>query len=209
MRPVGREGGRGAHGPAPVSASLYRLRRQTALRGTVSPSSRRRVGGMDGPLCGHVREGEFRLHSHPDPPPLCTSRADRSFPQSAHVRSAWALAGRLCPAARQSPSAWVGQVARSHPPAKSPPLPSARGTCSVLSSGYRWLALSSRHEGAAVLPWGVRRWCRQSGSLQESRSESRGAGSGAGKRSEPPMHVGRGIAGPPEGSPRRSRGAKR
>ncbi len=37
--------GRGAHGPAPVSASLYRLRRQTALLGTASPSSRQRVGG--------------------------------------------------------------------------------------------------------------------------------------------------------------------
>ena len=30
-------GGRGTRSPAPVSASLYRLRRQTALRGTASP----------------------------------------------------------------------------------------------------------------------------------------------------------------------------
>ena len=194
MRPVGREGGRGAHGPAPVSASLYRLRRQTALRGTVSPSSRRRVGGMDRPLCGHVREGGFRFHSHPDP-----------------ASSVYEPGGEVIPAIRPRPlSVGLGGAGCSFPPTRQkPPLPSAPGTCSVLSSGYRWLALSSRHEGAAVLPWGVRRWCRQSGSLQESRSESRGAGSGAGKRSEPPMHVGRGIAGPPEGSPRRSRGAKR
>ena len=33
-------GGRGAHDPAPASASLHRLRRQTVLRGTVNPSSR-------------------------------------------------------------------------------------------------------------------------------------------------------------------------
>ena len=37
--------GRAAHGPAPVSASLYRLRRQTALLGTVSRSSRGLGGG--------------------------------------------------------------------------------------------------------------------------------------------------------------------
>jgi len=34
---------------APVSASLYRLRRQTALRGAASSSSRRHVGGLGRP----------------------------------------------------------------------------------------------------------------------------------------------------------------
>ena len=37
--PLLQEGGRGPHDPAPASASLYRLRRQTVLRGTVNPSS--------------------------------------------------------------------------------------------------------------------------------------------------------------------------
>ena len=47
---------RGVHGPAPASASLHRLRRQTVLRGTVNPSSRQRVGGgANGPLQGALR----------------------------------------------------------------------------------------------------------------------------------------------------------
>ena len=76
-------GGRGSHGPAPASASLYRLRRQTVLRETVRPSSRRHGWGANRrstgagreeyshhpPTARSARRGRVPIPTHPQKPP--------------------------------------------------------------------------------------------------------------------------------------------
>ena len=97
-------GGRGAHGPAPASASLHRLRRRTVLRGTVNPSSRQHVGeGANGPLQGALRASAERsfppgrqtsvsvtsrsAHSHPPTKaPKRGGASDRFYPATGEVR---------------------------------------------------------------------------------------------------------------------------
>ena len=86
MRPLPsllREGGRGVHGPAPASASLHRLRRQTVLRGTVNPSSGRHRWGPNGRSPGYG------------------GGAGRIFPSSAH--RPLSLGGAPIPPTCQSP----------------------------------------------------------------------------------------------------------
>ena len=112
----GREGGRGIHSPAPGSASLYRLRRQTVLRGTANPSSRQRVrGSTNGRLWGPLVERE--AHAIHLPTHLSTmahlllrlQRKRRSqHPPMSH--SVWACAGRSFPPPCQSPPARAGGV---------------------------------------------------------------------------------------------------
>ena len=72
--PFLQEGGRGVHDPAPASASLYRLWRQTVLRGTVDPSSRRLVWGpMDALRAMGAGREEYSHH----PPPARSAWAER------------------------------------------------------------------------------------------------------------------------------------
>ena len=109
-------GGRGIHGPAPASASLHRLRRQTVLRGAVNPSSCRHAGGAEwATLPGTLARRE--AHAIHLPTALSAQAgAETSVPTSAHVPLNVGLGG---------------EGAHSHPPAKAP---SACGRpCPVLS----------------------------------------------------------------------------
>ena len=103
-RPLLLVGGRGAQGPAPVSASLYRLRRQTALLGTVSPSSCEQVGGGQWiALRGTLAAAVSPFHS------------------SAHGHFSLGLDGKVIPAVRPYPAQQrLGRVGHSHLPAKAP-----------------------------------------------------------------------------------------
>ena len=87
------EGGRGVHDPAPASATLYGLRPQIVLRGTVNPSSRWHGWG---PRTALRAKGAWRDECAHHPPVALSAWAwaERSFPPSPHRLSAWR---RPCP----------------------------------------------------------------------------------------------------------------
>ncbi len=107
-----------AHDPAPASASLYRLRRQTALRGTVSPSSRRHGRGGNGPLSGLQGRGGTNI---PTILPAAPSAWGRPCPVRP-VRRGGGGGGPPEGAVRRRSRA----KALTHPPAKAPPSPGGR-----------------------------------------------------------------------------------
>ena len=101
-------GGRGAHGPAPVGASLHRLRRQTALRGTVSPSSVGMVGGTGEPRSAAQWRGGAFPASRPQGAPSLHGR-------NGHSRQSPMSGGpeRLFLPARNEISTWAGREGHS------------------------------------------------------------------------------------------------
>ena len=98
-----------AHDPAPVSASLYRLRRQTALRGTVSPSSRRHGRGGQRTALRATGAGRDEYSHHPASGPLSMG-ASVSGPTGPSWRGRRWSSGRSSPTAKPSKSA--------HPPTR-------------------------------------------------------------------------------------------
>ena len=135
-RPLLLVGGRGAQGPAPVSASLYRLRRQTALRGTLSPSSRRHVGGAEWTTALRGTLGGRSISRPPAPAPSQQGLGRKGHSRHPPIsRSAWAWACRSFPPSHQSPSAGAGRALIPTYPQK-PPKAARGGSCPALSSRY-------------------------------------------------------------------------
>ena len=135
--PVGLGGGRGVHGPSPVSASLYRLRRQTALRGTVNPSSRRHVKGAERTALRGTGARRDECSRHPPT-----------------ARSAWRGGVRI-PPTRKSP------LSLGAPVSGSTKQPGGSETMSLQKSGpeessprRRPRAASKEHQAAPALPQG-------------------------------------------------------
>ena len=135
-------GGRGAHGPAPASASLHRFRRQTVLRGTVSPPfTSARWRGTNGRLCGvRWRSGKPMPSIRPCPTQYGLGRGGHSHPP-AKAPSAWA---HVSGATEQSGRSETMALRRSGPPE---------------SSARRWARAVSRERQAPPSCWRERdRW---------------------------------------------------